>query len=127
MYCLSLANDHAERRSEFANRSLAPDAIPFELLAQGAADLCGMTRALICDPELPRKAREGRLDEMEIKVEARPDVFDGSMHATAARELSHLVKSNIGVSSRVTILPPGGIERSLGKARRVIDKRPREG
>ena len=71
--------------------------------------------------------REGRLDEMEIKVEARPDVFDGSMHATAARELSHLVKSNIGVSSRVTILPPGGIERSLGKARRVIDKRPREG
>ena len=71
--------------------------------------------------------REGRLDEMEIKVEARPDVIDGGRHATAAHELAHLVKSNIGVSARVTIIPPGGIERSLGKARRVIDKRPKEG
>lgn len=71
--------------------------------------------------------REGRLDEMEIKVEARPDVTDGGIHATAARELAHLVKSNIGVSSRVTIIQPGGIERSLGKARRVVDKRPKEG
>jgi phenylacetate-CoA ligase len=71
--------------------------------------------------------REGRLDEMEIKVEARPDGSDGADHASAARELSHLVKSNIGVSSRVTVIPPGGIERSLGKARRVIDKRPKEG
>ena len=70
--------------------------------------------------------REGRLDEMEIRVEARPDVADGNDQTAAARDLAHLVKSNIGVSARVTIIPPGGIERSLGKARRVIDKRPKE-
>ena len=33
-------------------------------LATGKADLVGMTRALICDPEMPAKAREGRTDDI---------------------------------------------------------------
>ena len=33
-----------------------------QLLAAGAAHMVGMTRALICDPEMPRKAHAGRLD-----------------------------------------------------------------
>jgi NADPH-dependent 2,4-dienoyl-CoA reductase/sulfur reductase-like enzyme len=37
-----------------------------EVLRSGAADLVGMTRALIADPEMPRKAREGRLDDIRI-------------------------------------------------------------
>jgi thioredoxin reductase len=37
-----------------------------EVLASGAADLVGMTRALIADPELPRKAREGHLDDIRV-------------------------------------------------------------
>jgi 2,4-dienoyl-CoA reductase-like NADH-dependent reductase (Old Yellow Enzyme family) len=37
-----------------------------EVLRSGAADLVGMTRALIADPELPRKAREGRLDDLRV-------------------------------------------------------------
>jgi mycofactocin system FadH/OYE family oxidoreductase 2 len=35
-----------------------------QILANGQADMVGMTRALICDPELPNKAREGRLDDI---------------------------------------------------------------
>lgn len=35
-----------------------------QVLASGDADLVGMTRALLCDPELPRKAREGRAEEI---------------------------------------------------------------
>jgi len=35
-----------------------------KILADGQADMVGMTRALICDPELPNKAREGRLDDI---------------------------------------------------------------
>jgi mycofactocin system FadH/OYE family oxidoreductase 2 len=35
-----------------------------KVLADGQADMVGMTRALICDPELPNKAREGRLDDI---------------------------------------------------------------
>ncbi len=38
------------------------------LLAEGAADLCGMTRALICDPELAAKAREGRSDTIRVCI-----------------------------------------------------------
>ncbi|MBC7801156.1 MAG: phenylacetate--CoA ligase [Gemmatimonadaceae bacterium] len=67
--------------------------------------------------------REGRLDDMLIRVEARPEWF-GTPHAGPALALA--VKERIGVSARVDVLPPGGIERSLGKARRVIDRRPRD-
>ena len=37
-----------------------------EVLRSGAADLVGMTRAMIADPEMPRKAREGRLDDIRV-------------------------------------------------------------
>ena len=39
-----------------------------EILASGAADLCGMTRALICDPEMPAKAAAGRLDDVRACI-----------------------------------------------------------
>ncbi|GMG82123.1 FAD-dependent oxidoreductase [Paralimibaculum aggregatum] len=38
------------------------------ILARGDADLCGMTRALICDPELPRKTAAGRLDDIRACI-----------------------------------------------------------
>lgn len=68
--------------------------------------------------------REGRMDGMEILVEARPGAGEAAQAAGA--RLAKSVKDTIGVSARVTVLPPDGIERSLGKARRVIDKRPKE-
>jgi phenylacetate-CoA ligase len=66
--------------------------------------------------------REGRLDDLEVQVEARSSELDV---AHAARELAHAMKSRIGISANVTVLKPGAIERSLGKAKRVIDKRPK--
>ncbi len=63
--------------------------------------------------------REGRMDEMEIRVEARtkdPAVESATILATR-------IKDTIGISAKVTVLPPGAIERSMGKARRVIDLR----
>jgi len=66
--------------------------------------------------------RVGRLDEMLIRVEARPDGFGATDTALA---LALMVKERIGITARVEALPPGGIERSLGKARRVIDRRPK--
>ena len=45
---------------------------------------------------------------------------------TIARELQHRIKTLIGVSARVDVGLPDSIERTLvGKARRVVDKRPR--
>jgi phenylacetate-CoA ligase len=44
----------------------------------------------------------------------------------AATRLADLVKQRVGVTARCTVADPGGIERSLGKAKRVIDKRPKD-
>ena len=68
--------------------------------------------------------RPGALDEMAVLVERVPAA--GSADGDAAgKRLAHLIKSLIGVSADVKVLAPGSIERSLGKARRIVDKRPR--
>lgn len=67
--------------------------------------------------------REGRMDEMEVKVEARD--ADGNAANEAAKLLAKRIKDKIGISAWVNVLPPDGIERSQGKARRIIDKRPK--
>ena len=43
----------------------------------------------------------------------------------AGAALAHMIKNLIGVTADVRVLPPGGVERSLGKAKRVVDKRPK--
>ena len=68
--------------------------------------------------------RRQRLDAMEVMVEALPEAA-GDGRAALAAKLEARIKSLVGVSAVVTILDPGGIERSQGKARRVIDKRPK--
>ena len=70
--------------------------------------------------------REGRLDEMEIVVEARAEHASEEARAAAASRLAHMVKDRIGVTARVNATVPGAVERSLGKAKRVIDKRPKQ-
>jgi phenylacetate-CoA ligase len=71
--------------------------------------------------------REGRLDELTVVVEIRQDLAaaHASERETEARQLEHHIKSYIGVSSEVKVVEPGKVERSQGKAKRVIDLRPK--
>jgi phenylacetate-CoA ligase len=69
-------------------------------------------------------SREQRLDAMEVVVEAMPGA-DRDARGALAGELAQRIKNFIGVSVSISIADPGGVERSQGKARRVIDKRPR--
>jgi len=72
--------------------------------------------------------REGRLDELDVIVEARADVsapLGEADRAAEAKTLEHNIKSFIGVSTRVKVVAPGKVERSQGKAKRVIDLRPK--
>jgi len=64
------------------------------------------------------------LDELTVLVERSPGAgaVDGE---TAGTKLAHQVKSLIGVSVEVRVVQTGGIERSVGKAKRVVDKRPK--
>ncbi|HKQ12615.1 MAG TPA: phenylacetate--CoA ligase PaaK [Steroidobacteraceae bacterium] len=66
--------------------------------------------------------REGPLDAVAVHVEAA-DAAAFAAGAKAAAALVHQVKSMIGISVRVEVREPGSIERSVGKAKRVIDKR----
>ncbi len=66
--------------------------------------------------------REGPLDALAIHVEAA-DAAAFVACAGAAKALAEQCKVMIGISARVEVREPGSIERSIGKAKRVIDKR----
>jgi phenylacetate-CoA ligase len=71
--------------------------------------------------------RPGSLDEMTVHVEMCAELARSSAESrlTAAKSLEQNVKGFIGVSITVRLALPGAIERSIGKAKRVIDRRPK--
>jgi phenylacetate-CoA ligase len=69
--------------------------------------------------------RSGRMDEMTVIVEARMDVTGTDVWMSEGGRLAHHIKEVVGITARVDVRAPGGVERSAGKARRVIDNRPK--
>jgi phenylacetate-CoA ligase len=73
--------------------------------------------------------RDGLLDEIEVKCELQPSIANAVSDDESRKlgaHLQHMIKSLIGVTSTVSVLPPDTIPRTLvGKAVRVVDKRPR--
>ena len=73
--------------------------------------------------------REGHLDKLDVIVEARQEVSDRLNERdleACAKELQHGIKTYVGVSTKVRVLAAGCMERtSTGKAKRVVDKRPK--
>ncbi|USX52875.1 phenylacetate--CoA ligase PaaK [Lentzea sp. HUAS12] len=65
-------------------------------------------------------SRTGNLDDLTVLVEHREDAVAGD----AGAELRKLVKNSIGVTVAVEVVAPGGIERSVGKMKRIVDRRP---
>ena len=63
--------------------------------------------------------KEGPMDHLSVLVELQP----GSKDQGSAARLSHNIKSYVGVTADVRIVPISSIERSIGKAKRVIDRR----
>ena len=70
--------------------------------------------------------KDGPLDSLTVRVELKAGAaLDGSSALGAGTALAHSIKSYIGVSATVRVEPAGAIERSAGKAKRVVDLRPR--
>lgn len=72
-------------------------------------------------------SRDGNLDQVEVRCELQPGC---QLPAQEVQDigswLQHRIKTLVGISTRVSVLPHDSIERTLvGKARRVIDRRPR--
>lgn len=74
-------------------------------------------------------SRDGHLDNVEVRCELQREVANLAPAEVAliARELQHHIKTNIGITTKVSVLAPEAIPRTLvGKARRVIDERPKQ-
>jgi len=66
-------------------------------------------------------SKDGPMDHLTVLVELAP----GAADAASADKLKHNIKSFVGVTTDVKVVPISSIERSIGKAKRVIDKRPK--
>ena len=72
--------------------------------------------------------RPERLDELDVVVELRPAVagtLSGADIEETERNAEHLIKSYVGVTTKTRVVAPATIERSQGKAKRVLDLRPK--
>ena len=72
--------------------------------------------------------RPHSLDELDVLVEMRPELsgaLSADDNAALAQKAEHLIKAYVGITVTVRVLEPGTIERSQGKAKRVIDRRPK--
>jgi phenylacetate-CoA ligase len=73
--------------------------------------------------------RPGSLDELDVVVETRSSLAAKLSSADIAeleRHSEHLIKSFVGITTKVRVVEPGTLERSQGKAKRVLDLRPKD-
>ncbi len=67
---------------------------------------------------------DGPLDALTVAVETRPGIDPrGAAAQAAAALLQYEIKTYVGTSARIELRTEGGVERSMGKAKRVLDKR----
>ncbi|MBC6440596.1 MAG: FAD-dependent oxidoreductase [Rhodospirillales bacterium] len=100
-----------------------------EVIATGQADLCGMTRAMICDPEMPNKVTQGRVEDVRICIACNQACID-RMHRglgvsciqrpETGRELTYGTLVPAGTQKRVIVAGggPGGMKAAMTAARR---------
>ncbi len=70
--------------------------------------------------------REGRMDALTVQVEAAEGHSDSGERLDAAARLKKAVRDATGVNIAVQVVDPGGVERSQGKAVRIVDNRPKD-
>ena len=70
--------------------------------------------------------REGRMDELTILAEARAESWDGRGLVDHTDRIATHIKNTIGITAKVQAVAPATLERSLGKARRIFDRRPKD-
>ena len=68
--------------------------------------------------------RDGHLDDLDVLVERRAEM-PAAAKAAVEQDVERSIKGYIGVSTKVHVVEPGTVQRSQGKAVRVIDKRPK--
>ncbi len=71
-------------------------------------------------------SKDGAMDVLTVAVEMQPGIaMDSTAARAASAALARDIKAFIGSSAQIDLRPEGGVERSVGKAKRVVDLRPR--
>ncbi len=81
-------------------------------------NIAGLSPHFLCVLTRPR-----RMDEMTVRVEASPEAADAETRVRLERELVERLKHAVGVTVEADVVEPGTMERSLGKAKRILDLR----
>ncbi len=68
-------------------------------------------------------SKSGPLDVMKVRVEAAPGNEDADRRGALAADLAENIKQNVGISAEIDVTPVGKVDRSAGKAVRIIDRR----
>ena len=110
------------------------------ILAQGAADMCGMTRAMICDPDMAVKAKAGASDDIRACIgcnQACIGHFQLGLpisciqHPETGRELAFEVKPRVARPRRIMVVGggPAGLKAAAVAAERghIVDLHERDG
>jgi 2,4-dienoyl-CoA reductase-like NADH-dependent reductase (Old Yellow Enzyme family) len=103
-----------------------------KILASGQTDMVGMTRAMICDPEMPKKAEEGRLDDVRACIACNQACIGHFhlgypisciQHPETGRELVYGKRKPIAKKKRILIAGggPGGMKAAAVAAERGHD------
>jgi 2,4-dienoyl-CoA reductase-like NADH-dependent reductase (Old Yellow Enzyme family) len=103
-----------------------------KILASGQADMCGMTRALICDPEMPGKAEAGKLEDVRACIACNQACIGHFhlgypisciQHPETGRELTYGTRKPIARKKRILIAGggPGGMKAAAVAAERGHD------
>ena len=99
------------------------------VLAEGAADMCGMTRAMIADPEMPNKARAGAVDDIRACIACNQACIGHFQlgipisciqHPETGRELAYEAKPRVAKPRRIMVVGggPGGLKAAAVAAER---------
>ena len=68
-------------------------------------------------------SKSGPLDVMKVRVEVAPGNEDADRRRALAAQLAKNIKQNVGISAEIDVTPVGKVDRSAGKAVRIIDRR----
>jgi phenylacetate-CoA ligase len=70
-------------------------------------------------------SRQGHMDDLTVRVELKPEFASATetVKQATAGELRHHIKAMIGINTQIEVMEVGGVERSAGKAKRIVDLR----
>ena len=119
---LTSAIEKAQQKIEANNYGIRKNLLEYDQVMNDQREIIYKERLRVLNGE---SMRENNTDTMELQVEVRPDFYSDEINRMLAlkKKLAGRLQSVLGLGVNVKLVEPRSIERSVGKAKRVIDNR----